>query len=209
MSTETLTRIFDPFFTTKFAGHGLGLAATLGIVRAHGGAIKVESTPGTGTRFVVALPASVESRAPVQVKRGAAVSKGSGTILLCDDEPMVRQVTSLLIKAAGFDVIAAQDGQEALEFFRGREHEIRAVVVDMTMPRMGGIELLPHLRALRADVPIVLTSGYDEERFADRIRDPRLTFLKKPFRSAELRGALEQVLGAEPLIVSPRRPSDP
>ena len=194
MAAETIGRIFDPFFTTKFAGHGLGLAATLGIVRIHGGGIQVESELGKGTRFVVALPA-VSGSAPVVAPAEVPTEQPvGGTILVCDDEPNVRHVTSLIVKGWGFDVIEAADGQQGLERFQSKAGGIRAILLDMTMPKMSGLEFLPRLRALNSQVPVVLMSGYDEEQFAAKISDPHLTFLKKPFRSAELRAALRRVL---------------
>jgi two-component system, cell cycle sensor histidine kinase and response regulator CckA len=195
MSAETLGMIFDPFFTTKFTGRGLGLAAALGIVRAHEGGILVESEPGKGTRFKLALPQTPEPAARADVERPRQPAwTPSGTILICDDEAIVRRVTARLVNSLGFDVLEASDGHQALEFFHGHAHDFRAVLLDMTMPKMGGLEVLPLLRERRKDIPVVLMSGYDENRLAGHLSDEHVTFLRKPFRRDELLSALGRVL---------------
>ncbi len=197
MSAETAARIFEPFFTTKFSGRGLGLAATLGIVRAHRGGISVVSTPGVGTKFVVVVPLApwhTPSTNPKPIDEQPWT--GSGTVLLCDDESTVRRVMARLLNSLGFDVLEASDGQQALEFFRSRPNEFSAILLDLTMPKMGGFDVLPLLKERRDNVPVILMSGYDEQRLADFDAMTNVTFLPKPFRKAGLRRALRQVLNA-------------
>jgi two-component system, cell cycle sensor histidine kinase and response regulator CckA len=195
MSEETLSKIFEPFFTTKFAGRGLGLSATLGIVRAHEGAILVESEPGKGTRFLFVLPfAGEQVEGPAIARPEERKWAPSGTILLCDDESAVRRVTARLVNLLGFDVLEASDGQQAVDFFHDRASEFRAVLLDMMMPKKSGLEVLPLLRERRADIPVVLMSGYDENQLASGLDDARITFLRKPFRKDDLERALRQVL---------------
>jgi CheY-like chemotaxis protein len=170
MGSDTQSKIFDPFFSTKFTGRGLGLCAVLGIVRGHKGAIKVYSELGRGTTFKLlfpacAVPAREDSpRPPVVARRG--------TVLVVDDEDVVRNVAARILGSFGFDVILAHDGREGVARFRERHAEISVVLMDLTMPAMDGVDAFREIRALNAQVPVLLMSGYNEQdavtRFAGR-----------------------------------------
>ncbi len=196
MSADTLSRIFDPFFTTKFTGRGLGLAAVIGIVRAHRGALFVNSAPGRGTVFRVLLPQA----------RGAVIPdlpddqldtefRGGGTVLVVEDESMVRGIALALIQAAGFTTVEAWSGLQSLEIFKRDPGHYAAVLLDVTMPGIDGIEVFSRMRAVRRDVPVVLMSGYSELEIASRCHDlTRTAFLQKPFTNDSLLKKLRSVL---------------
>ncbi|MDS4068742.1 MAG: ATP-binding protein [Candidatus Competibacter sp.] len=193
MDSEIQRRIFEPFFTTKFTGRGLGLSAVLGIVRGHKGALKVYSEPGKGTTFKVLFPAVQQERPPVT--RPSEVKpvdwKGTGTILLVDDEESVRTLGSRMLERIGFKVLTAVDGREALEIYRSGHDEIALVLLDLTMPDLDGEETFRELRRIDPKVRVVMSSGYTESEITPRFAGKRLTgFLQKPYTITALMDCL-------------------
>jgi two-component system cell cycle sensor histidine kinase/response regulator CckA len=194
MDAETRSRIFDPFFTTKATGRGLGLAAVLGIVRAHRGALRITTAPGTGTTFEVLLPAA-GARAEVEKdERGASAERGQGTILVIDDERLVRTATCRILASLGYDVLEAEDGQAGLTLFRSRGGAVAAIVLDLTMPRMSGEETLRQLRMIDPNVRVVVFSGYAEQDVAERLGPLAAGILAKPFTAQELARAVRAAI---------------
>lgn len=189
MPAETLARIFDPFFSTKFTGRGLGLAAVLGIVRGHHGAISVRSTPGQGSVFRAYFPCAEDA--------GAGVDDGSGVqrqiALVIDDEPSVRGVCCAVLSKAGWEVHAAASGHEGLAL--GRRFDAQIAIVDMTMPDMDGVEASAGLRRLRPDLPILYMSGFAEGPTRQRLpAEGSYSFLHKPFTPAQFLQAIAEAI---------------
>jgi CheY-like chemotaxis protein len=194
MSEETLAKIFDPFYTTKFAGRGLGLSAVLGIVRAHKGALKVYSKPGSGTTFKVLFPASANpmGHQPAAVARELG---GSGTILVVDDEEIVRQTARHTLERYGYKTLTAKDGASAVDVYRRQPDDIGLVLLDLTMPVMNGEEALRHMQLINPRVRVLLTSGYNEVEAVQRFSGKGLAgFIQKPYTAAALAEKVKEVL---------------
>jgi len=200
MSPETQARIFDPFYTTKFAGRGLGLAAVLGIVRGHKGALKLSSAPGQGTTFKLLLPCVAgvaESAAAAPAPKPAW--RGRGCVLVVDDEDAVRRMGEAMLQKLGFAVVLAGDGATALEIFRGEPDRFALVLMDLTMPRLNGREAFAELRRIRPEIPVVLMSGFNEqEAHLPSGEKGRTSFVQKPFLHDELSRVVQGVLAAGP-----------
>jgi PAS domain S-box-containing protein len=203
MTPEVLAHIFDPFFSTKRPGRGLGLSALVGIVRAHRGGLRVRSAPGAGTTFQVYFPAT--ETAASSAEPAAPLGRTRGTVLLVDDDRPVRRAGRIQLEYLGLTVLEAADGEEAVGVFRAERARIDFVLMDLTMPRMGGYEAFGEMRRIDPGVRVVLCSGWAESDLDARFRDaPPTFFLPKPYRDADLRRMLD-ALGIAPDALAERR----
>ena len=194
MEPSTLEKVFDPFFTTKSTGRGLGMAAVLGVIRSHGGAVFCETEKGLGTSFTVAFCPCDRTPETVPARDRESRSAVPSTVLIVDDEPEVRRVMAQSLSHEGHTVLTADDGRRGVEVFEEHLQEISLCIVDMAMPRMGGMDTLRAMRQIRPDVPVILISGFSEDEVVtSRGGVSPNAFLKKPFRPDELTRLVDDV----------------
>jgi two-component system, cell cycle sensor histidine kinase and response regulator CckA len=199
MSQELQAGIFDPFFTTKSSGRGLGLSAVQGIIRRHGGTIRVESAAGAGSRFEILLPSMTQAEAELEPAIAAPVSSNGGgsfrgTVLIVDDEDMLRVAVSKMLVKKGIGVFEAGDGRKGVELFRAHSAEIDVVLLDVTLPGMSGPEVLAELRKLRPEVKVILTTAYGRDRALAAMGDDQsYPYVRKPYKINDLTSLLHVV----------------
>jgi CheY-like chemotaxis protein len=198
MSKDLVARIFDPFFTTKFTGRGLGLAAVQGIVRAHHGAITVNTAPGEGSVFLVLLPASSAPVITTAEEQSFSQLQGTGTILVIDDEEVVRTASAAALQRFGYTVLTAPDGHAGFDVFDRYADRIAAVVLDMTMPVLSGEATFQKLRATWPEACVILSSGYDEREAVQRFpADGIAAFIQKPYSAARLASVVKRAIDSK------------
>ncbi|MCF7822130.1 MAG: response regulator [Mariprofundaceae bacterium] len=196
MTRQTMRKIFDPFFTRKESGSGLGLSAVLGIIHGHKGVVEVISKAGRGSKFRVLLPrAHQDYRKKVIQTSEMDGWQGDGTVLIVDDDPAVRKVAALFLKHFHFDVLEAGDGLEGVDMFCKHQKDIVAVLLDITMPKLGGVDAMKKMREANPRIPVILVSGYSEVELESLAEESQPDmFVAKPFRAKDLKKALYQVL---------------
>ena len=208
MDPELIERIFDPFFTTKPTGHGLGLSAIHGILKSHRAGIHISSSPGTGTAFQILFPVTQEDLPEVPFQDSGPRILFEGLALVADDEPMVLDFAVAALESMGFQVLSAKDGAEAVARFKESPDQIQLALLDLTMPRMDGLEVFAELRKLRPSLPVILSSGYDADASARNLVElGQVFFLPKPYPIRDLRKAVLEAMAETERVRSPEPPS--
>ncbi len=200
MEPDVRKRVFEPFFTTRKmgGGSGLGLASAYGIIRNHGGAIEVKSQPGHGTTFHIYLPASTAEpveQVEAETTTPEGIVPGTGTILLVDDEEMILNIGETVLNLAGYRVLRAASGREAVAVYRARGESIDLVILDLIMPDLHGSTVFDRIREMNPAARILLSSGYSIDHHAASILERGADgFIQKPFGTTELSAMVSQVL---------------
>jgi CheY-like chemotaxis protein len=197
MDEITAARIFEPFFTTKGVGKGLGLglATVYATIQQHQGIIKVESQPGHGATFHIFLPVSEKLMVPEKLVEDQFL-RGSGTLLLVDDEDSVRMVARRILEQLGYHILVAANGAEALEIYRREQDRIDLVILDMIMPGMGGAEFYQKVKEINPMVKVLLSSGYSLDGEAQKVMAAGAQgFIQKPYRITVLSYKVAEILG--------------
>jgi len=200
MSREVLGRIFEPFFSTKAAGHGLGLAAVLGILRAHGAAVIVDSEPGRGTTFEILLPAALGATLRVRSEppRAKPAARAHARVLVADDEEAVLTVTCKTLERLGYECVRCSNGAEALARLSEGEPEVDIAILDLTMPELGGGEVLTELRRRGGTTPVILMSGFGASDTSPELMSAGpIDFIEKPFVPGELSRRIQRIIGSK------------
>ncbi|MFH1738355.1 MAG: PAS domain S-box protein [bacterium] len=197
MDTETKSRIFEPFFTTKEIGRGtgLGLATAYGIVKQHDGWINVYSESGKGTTFKIYLPAEEEAAPRAEKKQEEEVRGGTETVLLVDDEEMIRSLGESILQDLGYTALLAADGREALDLYRRERERIDLIILDLSMPHLSGREVLEQIHAMDPDAKVIISSGYSRKSLTEPFEEiGAAAYVAKPYRFADLARTVREVL---------------
>jgi len=198
MSQNVMEKIFEPFFTTKFVGRGLGMSVIRGIVKSHHGLMVIGSEEGKGTIIRVCFPVSkqvkkvseskeISNRQETMKPQALCGKQGKGTILIVDDEDVVRDTSKMLVESLGYQTLTANDGQHGIDVFKQHQDEIVMVLLDLTMPRMNGADCFDALRAINPDIRVIISSGYAENEAIEQLSDATgVAFIQKPYSRARL-----------------------
>jgi CheY-like chemotaxis protein len=193
MNSELQKRIFEPFSTTKFLGRGLGLSAVHGILRGHHGTLSIKSLENEGTVITVYLPAIAETAAALATGAAPPATAIQGKVLIVDDEVILQTMVKHMLNAMGYDSFAAGGGDEALRLLANNRDEICLVLLDMTMPGMDGRETYERIKAMWADLPVIISSGYSRTQIRERFGDIIIPILQKPFTLTQLEEKIAEI----------------
>ena len=195
MDDEAVTRAFEPFFSTRHTGRGLGLSMVIGVMRGHHGGVQIESAPGQGTTVRMLFPTGEGGGDAVVDVESTGRWRTTGVALIADDEDVVTDVLERMLRSMGFDVIVTRDGRQTVDAFDEHSARIRVVILDLLMPELNGIEVYRQIRARDPHVPVLISSGYNEQNAEDLPEELADTFLHKPYEIGVLRSRLRHVLG--------------